>query len=108
MVTLNVRQLGWCILLEPVGDSKEPMWFSEWLKHRPDQPKHILEWLENAGVRPGESAPMFVPANRACMIFQHKGMAEKTAEKIEAWCPVDFAGKLHVMPFDEVLDDVEG
>ena len=33
---------------------------------------------------------------------------EKTAEKIEAWCPVDFAGKLHVMPFEEVLDDVEG
>lgn len=55
-----------------------------------------------------ESAPMFVPANRACMVFQHKGMAEKTAEKIEAWCPVDFAGKLHVMPFEEVLDDVEG
>ena len=58
------------------------MWFGEWLKHRPDQPQHIIEWLESAGVKPGESAPMFCPADKGCMLFAYKGMAEKTAERI--------------------------
>lgn len=96
----------WCIMLEEdaENDRPSPMWFGEWLKHRPDQPQHILEWLESAGVKPGESAPMFCPADKGCMLFAHKGMAEKTAERIAKEYP-EFDGKLHVMEYEEVDDD---
>ena len=86
------------------NDRPSPMWFGEWLKHRPDQPQHITEWLESAGVKLGESAPMFCPADKGCMLFAHKGMAEKTAERIAKEYP-EFDGKLHVMEYEEVDDD---
>ena len=98
---------GWCIFLEPEeGERDEMMWFGEWVKNREDQPQWIRDWLEQAGVKPSESAPLFKPADKGCMIFAWKNLAERTVERIEEKYP-EMKGKLHVMPY-EVMDTEEG
>lgn len=107
----------YCIFLEPMGDGNgllgednEPMgedngsWFSQWIKHRDDLPQGTKDWLEAAGVEPGESVPMFTGGNAPIMKFKYKGMAEKTAEKIAEMYP-QFEGKLHVQIYEEMPDD---
>lgn len=93
----------YCIFLEPM-DGNDGSWFSQWIKHRDDLPQGTKDWLEAAGVEPGESVPMFTGGNAQIMAFKYKGMAEKTAEKIAEMCP-QFEGKLHVQIYEEMPDD---
>lgn len=89
----------YCIFLEPMGEDNGS-WFSQWIKHRDDLPQSTKDWLEAAGVEPGESVPMFTGGNAPVMRFKYKGMAEKTAEKIAEMYP-QFEGKLHVQIYEE-------
>lgn len=90
----------YCIFLEPMGEDNGS-WFSQWIKHRDDLPQSTKDWLEAAGVEPGESVPMFTGGNAPVMRFKYKGMAEKTAEKIAEMYP-QFEGKLHVQIYEEM------
>ena len=88
----------YCIMCEPLEVDDAPSWFAEWIKYRDDLPEGMKRWLEDAGVEPGESAPMFTSGGDhrpGPMAFKYKGMAERTAEKIADMYP-DLAGKLHV------------
>lgn len=91
----------WCIFLEPDGENEKGMWFSEWLKYREDLPDTLKEACEKMGMKEGTSAPMFVDECGQCMIFKHKGMAEKQVEKIIEQYP-DWKDKLHVMAYEDV------
>lgn len=92
----------WVIFLEPMNGD-EGMWFNKWLKYRDDLPDEIKEMCEKSGMKPGESRPVFADENGGCMIFAHKGMAEKQVEKITEMYP-DWKGKLHVMAYEDVSE----
>lgn len=90
----------WCIFLAP-ENGEESMWFSEWIKYRDDMPEgEVKEACKNAGLKPGQSMPMFADAVGVCLTFADKGMAEKTAERIADVFP-EFKGRLHVMIYEE-------
>ena len=93
----------YCVFLEP-GDDRDGMWFSGWIKYRDDLPEGMKEWLSKADVKQGESVPIFSTIPTKLMRFKYKGMAEKTAEKIEKMYP-EFAGKLHVQIYEEMPDN---
>ena len=92
----------YCVFCEPIDETDAGSWFSEWIKYRDDLPDGVKEWLDGAGVKPGESVPMFAsPEGQPdAMRFRYKGMAEFTKEKIEDLYP-DLKGKLHVMIYEE-------
>lgn len=96
----------YCIFLAPEesDDHDAPMWFSQWIKYSDDLPQPVKNWLEQAHVEPGESAPMFSGGNANVMRFKYKGMAEKTAEKIGKMYP-DLSDRLHVMVYEDKTDD---
>ena len=92
----------YCIFCEPIDENDAGSWFAEWIKYRDDLPYAIKEWLDDAGVEPGESVPMFTGGNvvqPGAMAFKYKGMAEYTKSKIEHAYP-DLKGMLHVQIYE--------
>lgn len=94
----------YCIFLAPYDEHDAPMWFSQWIKYSDDLPHPVKNWLGQAHVEPGESAPMFSGGNADIMRFKYKGMAEKTAEKIGKMYP-ELNDRLHVMVYEDAPAD---
>lgn len=92
----------YCIFCEPIDEDDAGSWFTEWIDYRDDLPDGTKEWLDQAGVKPGESVPMFASAGarRRPVIFRYRGRAERTVCRIEKLYP-DLKGKLHVQIYEE-------
>ena len=100
----------YCIFCEPIDENDAGSWFAEWIKYRDDLPDGMKEWLDQAGVKPGESVPMFAGGGAEQhdgMAFKYKGMAEYTKARIEKAYP-DLKGKLHVMICEEAPEEGDG
>lgn len=87
--------MAWYIKLNPVNEGDKTQFFSGWIKHRPDMPEAMRQILTRAGVKVGESTPMFTEDFASLLSFADEGMAQHTVNRIVKCIP-DFDGHLFV------------
>ena len=98
--------MAWYIKLVPVNEGDKTQYFSGWIKHRADMPEAMRQILIRAGVKVGESTPMFTEDFTGMLTFDYEGMAQHTANRI-AECIPDFDGHLFVKRLLEYVPSKE-
>lgn len=94
----------WVIRCDPLNEEDGIMLFSQWIRYHEDMPEPMKQVCKECGMALGDRRPMFVSNDDMAMVFVHRGMAEKTVEKIIELYP-EWDGKLHV---EEAQDNEQG